>query len=133
MRCAFALREALRTGQVRTFIDLRRELQLGFEELEQILEALAAANVVRKVVGNGWVLIRDPGEIRVAEVFRLFVFRPEADRASTSGEDRLGGWLAEFDATIERGMNATLDELVTGAGNLLAYPVSSSEGVSEVP
>lgn len=133
LRILKALRQALRTGQVRTFIDLRRELQLGFEELEQILESLAAANVVRKVVGNGWVLIRDPGEIRVAEVFRLFVFRPEADRTSTSGEDRLGGWLAEFDATIERGMNATLDELFAGADSLPGYPVRPPGNISKAP
>lgn len=108
LRILGALCQALKAGQVRTFVDLRRELKLGFEELEQILETLAGAGMVRKVVGNGWVLIRDPEEIRVAEVFRLFVFQPGAGQPE---DDRLEGWLARLGATIEQGTNSSLADL----------------------
>lgn len=132
LRILGSLCQALKSGEVRTFIDLRRELKLGFEELEQILESLAAADVARKVVGNGWVLIRDPGEIRVAEVFRLFVYRPGTG-GPQAAEDRLGGLLAGFGASVDQGLNTTLEELFAGPDNLLRYPVRPADTAKSKP
>ncbi|MBI2313301.1 MAG: YihY family inner membrane protein [Betaproteobacteria bacterium] len=131
LRLLGSLCRAFKSGQVRTFIDLRRELKLGFEEMEQILETLAAADLARKVVGNGWVLIRDPAEIRVAEVFRMFAYQPAAGRPPQAGEERLDELFASLSLTIEQGLDATLEALFAGSDNLLRYPERFTENVSK--
>ena len=68
---------------------LRAHTRIGVEELGVLLEQMAAAGWVGQVQAqagpgrlkstragsaDGWVLLADPGELRVADVYRLFVF-----------------------------------------------------------
>ncbi|MES1982408.1 MAG: YihY family inner membrane protein [Pseudomonadota bacterium] len=66
----------MRSGTVQTLPLLSRRLRIGFDALEQILEKLAQANVVRKLSGNAWVMVRDAQHIRLAELYRVLVFDP---------------------------------------------------------
>jgi DNA-binding IscR family transcriptional regulator len=72
------------------------------------------------VVGDGWVLVRDPGEIAVAEVFRLFVFD---DALAESPQAQVREMLARLSARIEVDLATTLRELSAerhGAGGAAA-------------
>ena len=94
-------------GKVETYRSLRQQLALGFEEMEQILEHLSSAALVRRV-GAGWVQSRDPTGIMVADIYRLFAFSPEAVRASVSGDAKLKQLLDDIDAGISEKMNLSL-------------------------
>jgi membrane protein len=70
------MNEGMSSGKVQTLSGLSSQLRIGFDSLEQILEKLAQANLVRRLVGSGWVMIRDAEHVELAQLYRLFVFDP---------------------------------------------------------
>lgn len=119
LRLLQALGEALRNGRVETYASLHKQLMLSFEEMEQIFELMTRANLVRQVKTGGWVQIIDPSKIMVADIYRLFVFRPEAMRAAVAGEATLEPLLDSISTGIDEKMNVPLSLLLaeTAAGN----------------
>jgi membrane protein len=71
--------DAHQSGRVLNLEQIRQSLKLTWEETESILETFESAGWVSKLHGNGWVLSLDAEGIRMAELFRLFVFRVEKD------------------------------------------------------
>ena len=63
-------------GEAVTLQQLRKQVHLGFDKLEEILERLSEFKWVKRFGTNAWALVIDPQQIRVSEVYRLFVFRP---------------------------------------------------------
>lgn len=55
---------------------LHAALKLRYERIEALLEIMAQAGWIRRVVPAGWALERDPADITVAEVYQRFVFDP---------------------------------------------------------
>ena len=88
---------------------------LSPEEVERILELMVKANFVRQVQGGGWVQILDPAEIRIADVYRLFAFRPEALRGTAGGDTRLEQLLDDIAVGIDEKMSLPLSQLFTSA------------------
>ncbi len=72
-----ALFYSLETGELMNVPKLRKNLRLGIEDIEDVLQRLSAAGWVRKAAGEGWVMSRDPALLTVADVYRLFVFDPQ--------------------------------------------------------
>lgn len=100
-------------GSVGTVPELSKSLLLGYDTLEKILEKLAGADMVRKVEGNGWVLMRDADHIRVSELVRLYVL----DRDSLpdgKNDDPLKNWIAGCSEQLEESTDITLQELLHG-------------------
>ncbi|SCK15304.1 YihY family inner membrane protein [Vogesella sp. LIG4] len=64
-------------GQALRPEDLRREVKVGYDELGSVLDKLALAGYVQKGGNDGWVLLKRAEGISLADVFRLFVYRPE--------------------------------------------------------
>lgn len=79
-----ALYQSLKTGEVASLPRLRKQLRLGIEEIEDVLQRLNAASWVRKAAGEGWVLARDAEQLTVADVYRLFVFDPQRAHPETA-------------------------------------------------
>lgn len=102
------LSKAFNSGGVETYRSLRQQLALGFEEMEQMLERLSSADIVRRVGAGGWVQSRDPEVIMVADIYRLFGFNPEAARATALGDAKLKQLLDDIDAGISEKMNLSL-------------------------
>jgi membrane protein len=99
-------------GAVATFPKMSRQLHIGYETLEEILERLAAVYMVRKAKGRGWLMARTAGEIRAVELLHLFVL----DRSSLfieHGDDPLLRWLADCSAQMEQQTDVSLAELFT--------------------
>jgi membrane protein len=111
LRVLQVLGEALREGRVETYSSLRQRLILSLEEMEPILDLMNKANLVRQVKTGGWVQILDPDNITVADVFRLFTFRPEAARAAAAGDARLEHLLDDITAGMNEKMNVPLSQL----------------------
>jgi membrane protein len=67
-------------GRVHSTYELRAGVRLPMEQCEGLLDRLAQAGWITPASGDGWVLARDAGEIRLAEVYRRFVFDPDTVR-----------------------------------------------------
>jgi len=106
-----ALYRAQRTGLGVDLLHLRQAVNLGLDDIEEILEALSAANWAGKVAADGWVLTRSAEEIKLAEIYRLFVFHPEEARLSVSGEQHLRGLLDKLDAGLAGDLGVSLKAL----------------------
>ncbi len=72
-----ALYQSLETGELTNLPRLRKQLHLGIEDIEEVLQHLSTIGWVRKAAGEGWVLARDAAQLTVADVYRLFVFDPQ--------------------------------------------------------
>jgi membrane protein len=73
-----ALARAHAEGRVVALNSLARELRMLPDRCEAILERAAARGWTARTGGDGWVLARDATGIRVADVYRVYVFDAEA-------------------------------------------------------
>lgn len=107
LRILRALHAAQQAGEAVRLQELRGEVRLGLEEIEDVLERLSAANWAHRVAGNAWALSRSPADIRIADVFRQFVFKPEDVPLEAVIDDRL--------AELVRNTAIHLDEVMAGS------------------
>lgn len=85
LRVLRALRHGQQRGAAMSLQILRQETDLALEALEDILRQLRDAKLVERTVRQGWMLARNATDISLADVFRLFVFRPES--GAPEGDD----------------------------------------------
>jgi membrane protein len=109
--------KGLRSGNVQTLPMFSSKLQVGFDSLELILAKLARANVVSKLAGQGWGLIREPELIQLGELRRLFVFDPSMV-AVQPGDGGIGQWLTGIERQCAASSDVSLRELFAEAGAL---------------
>lgn len=109
LRILRKMNEGMHSGQVQTLSALSRQLCIGFDALEQILDKLAQANVVRRLAGNGWAMIRDAEHVQLAQLYRLFVFDP-ASLAEHHDDATIRAWLETQGVADETGL--TLHDLL---------------------
>jgi DNA-binding IscR family transcriptional regulator len=93
-------------------------VKLSWEDAETILDKLVAAGWVAKLQGNGWVLARDAGVIRVGDVFRMFVFGREA--ADVSEDSILRRLVSSIAGNVDGELDFSLKELLAGSGQRAA-------------
>ncbi|MDN5836100.1 MAG: YihY family inner membrane protein [Nitrosospira sp.] len=124
LRLLQVLGEAFKSGRVETSSSLHPSLMLSFEDMEQILEVMNRADIVRQVKSGGWVQILDPGKITVGDIYRLFTFRPEAARAAAADNVTLARLLDDIISGMDEKMNVPLSELFaeTALGNPAPQP-----------
>lgn len=104
------LAAAQHTGHTVTLPALRRRVHFGLEDLEEILDRLRAANIVRRSESGSWLLSRAPQDIRAADVYRLFIFDAARAGAPTEG-DRISELMAELARNEHQALEITLAEL----------------------
>ena len=110
LRVLQIMADGLQQGRVSTFQELSRSLHLGYDVLEEILEKLASADMVRKAEGQGWLLMRDANHIRATELLRLFVLDPSSLPVGQNDEP-LQQWLVGCAGQLEQSTDLTLQQL----------------------
>ena len=113
LRILKTMSEGMRNGAVQTLPVLSRQLHIGFDSLEQIMEKLAHANVVRKLAGSGWAMIRDVQHVQLAELYRLFVFDPSMLTAQDDDAE-IHVLRGQIEQRVADATAVTLHELFTG-------------------
>jgi membrane protein len=104
------LAETQRAGRTASLATLRRRVHFGLDDLEEILDRLRAANLVRRAEDGNWLLSRAPQDIRAADVYRLFIF--DAAQADTAIEDdRISKLMAELAREEHAPLAITLAQL----------------------
>jgi len=110
LRVLRIMAQGLQEGRVSTLAELSRALHLSYDALDEILSRLAEAGLVCKAEKSGWLLLRDAGHVRAAELLRLFVL--DAGVLQAGAEDAaLRQWLADCAALLEQGADMSLREL----------------------
>jgi len=94
--------ESLRSGVTQTLPMLSRKVLLGYDFLEELLEEMSTINLVQRMVGHSWVMVRAPEYVQAIELYRLFVFDTSKSPVSDNNEE-INTWLsrmAEYNARI---------------------------------
>jgi membrane protein len=109
-------------GRVLNLQQLRMAVRLSWEDAEAILDKLVMAGWVAKLQGNGWVLARDAGAIRVGDVFRMFVFGREA--ADVSEDSTVRRLVSSIAANVDGELDFSLKELLGSGGGQRAARIA---------
>jgi membrane protein len=116
------LYRAYADGRVLNLQQLRIAVKLSWEDAEAILDKLVAAGWVAKLQGNGWVLARDAGSIRVGDVFQMFVFGREA--ADVSEDSTVRRLVSSIAANVDGELDFSLKELLGSGGGQRAARIA---------
>jgi len=85
------------------------------ENVERILDAMAAEGWVRRTVPSGWVLHRDAETITVKDVFGLFAFRGDAHRPGREADPALENLVHEMGERLRESLCLSLAALFRAA------------------
>jgi membrane protein len=113
LRILRLMSDGLQTGTVQTTLILSRQLRIGFDSLEEILDELVRVKIVRKLADKGWVMIRDIQHIYVNELYRLFVFEPSS-MAVRQDDTEIHQWLVQMNRHVAEAASISLEELYAG-------------------
>ena len=107
-----AICQAHQAGETLNPQRLQHESGLGLEEIEDILDRLNEVNWVGSVEGGGWTLTRSAEAIRLADIYRIFVFDP-GQGCSTQGfaGNRADVLLAVLTARLDEALSLSLKDL----------------------
>jgi membrane protein len=107
-----AIYQAHQAGETLSLQRLLHETDLGLEDIEDILDRLNEVNWVGSVEGGGWTLTRSAEAIRLADVYRVFVFDPgqEGSAPGIAGT-RAGVLLTGLTARLDEALSLSLKEL----------------------
>lgn len=108
------LNEGLRSGVAQTLPMLSKELRLGYDSLEELLEKMATIRLVQRMIGHSWVMIRAPEHVQAIELYRLFVFDPEKPPFRSHCEG-INGWLARLEIQEAKTAKVSLQDLFKAA------------------
>jgi membrane protein len=109
---------AQQTGEAVGTARLRGAVRQRIERIEAMLEAMAGAGWVKRVVAGGWVLSRDPATIRVEEVFRLFVLRVEERHLGREADPALESLARAIAMRLGEEMQMPLEQLFRSAAGV---------------
>lgn len=79
------LTQAHKEGRITRLRHIARRRRVLPYRVERVLERMAALRWAVRTERDGWILLRDPSSIRLADVYREFVFDPE--RFALNGVD----------------------------------------------
>ena len=116
LRILKLMSNGMHSGTVQSLPTLSSQLNTGFDSLEQILEKLAQANLVRKLAGNGWVMILGAEHVQLAELYRLFVFDPSM-LATQHNDAEIRAWFERLGQRAADDAKITLHDLYAATGH----------------
>ncbi|MDD5241376.1 MAG: YihY family inner membrane protein [Sulfuricella sp.] len=106
-----ALDDARRSGGPLSLQRLQHESGLGPECVEDILDRLDALGWTGRIAHRGWVLTRNTDVIRLADVYREFVFAPgKAHTGNRPGNGQAATLMAKLDAGLDEVLGLSLRE-----------------------
>ncbi|HZR01745.1 MAG TPA: YihY family inner membrane protein, partial [Burkholderiales bacterium] len=105
------LHEEHQAGRALTAVQLRQALRISIEECEFLLDRLRQLGWAAPTSAERWVLAKDLGQLRLAEVYAEFVFNPidEEHAARTSFEHRVIECVSGATKQLSTSLKAIID------------------------
>jgi membrane protein len=113
--------EAHHRGEIIPAWQLHAMLRLPVDRIEALLDTMSGARWVGRVA-HGWTLTQDAAGIRVADLYREFVFRAGARPSARSAGQEIDRLAEELSGVIEDKLALTLEEFYRRAAAEPAAP-----------
>ena len=132
IRILHVLWQAHRQGAVVRMAALHASVAVGVERIEALLETMMAAAWVSRAAADGWVLNRDPAAITLEQIYRLFVFSPDALAARYKVDAELDRLTVDIGARVGAHMQLSIEQFfrpgepVTGSDEALEAETRSN-------
>lgn len=104
------MHKSLQSGEVQDLVGLSRQLRIGYEDVERILNKLVSARIIAKLAGQGWNMVRAPERIHLAELTRMFLL-DVALLPKQSGDADIHAWFKDMQKNLLERSNLTLKEV----------------------
>lgn len=104
------MHKGLAKGEVQTLQGLSRQLHIGYDDVERLLEKLATARIVAKLSGTGWSMVRAPEAVELAELLKLFLL-DTATLPKRSGDSDIRSWFNALESRMNEPRGTTLHDL----------------------
>ncbi len=104
------MHKGLGKGEVQTLPALSRQLRIGYDDVERILEKLVKAKIVGKLSGLGWSMVRAPEAVELSELLKLFLL-DVAMLPKQNGDGDIKQWFAALDKRMNDPKGVTLQDL----------------------
>ena len=104
------MHKGLAKGEVQTLPALSRQLHIGYDDVERILEKLVQAKIVAKLSGSGWGMVRAPEAVGLSELLKLFLLDVAA-LPKPNGDGELRAWFVALDKRMNEPKGVTLYDL----------------------
>lgn len=100
----------MKTGEVQVLHSMSRQLRIGYEDVERILQTLSDAKIVSKLSDQGWGIVRAPEYVSVSELIRLFLL-DTSSLPKQSADPGISAWFMALEQRIHKPEQQTLREL----------------------
>ncbi len=106
--------KGLSKGEVQTLPGLSRQLHIGYDDVERLLEKLVKAKIVGKLSGLGWSMVRAPEAVELSELLKLFLL-DVTTLPKHSGDSDIKAWFGALEKRMVEPKGITLQDLWTKA------------------
>ncbi|MFM2396753.1 MAG: hypothetical protein RLZZ144_3 [Pseudomonadota bacterium] len=104
------MHRGMQTSQVMNLPELCSDLRLGYDDAEEILFTLTKAELISKLAGQGWAMLRDPEHITLSELATTFLW--DARKLPTAQiEPAIATWLRQLELQVAATQPKNLAEL----------------------
>ncbi len=101
------MRKSMQNGEVQELPGLSKQLRIGYEDVEAILNKLAGVKIVGKLSGHGWGMVRSPEHIQLSELTRLFLLDVRLLPSQTDDAD-IQAWFSGIEKQLNEPNGLTL-------------------------
>lgn len=108
------MHKGLSKGEVQTLPGLSRQLHIGYDDVERLLERLVQAKIVGKLSGLGWSMVRAPEAVELSELLKLFLL-DVTTLPKHSGDGDIKAWFGALEKRMVEPKGITLQDLWTKA------------------
>jgi membrane protein len=102
--------KGLNRGEVQTLQGLSRQLHIGYDDVERILETLTKSRIVGKLSGTGWSLVRAPETVEMSELLRMFMLDVSTLPRHT-GDGDIKAWFTALEKRMNEPKGMTLQDM----------------------
>lgn len=104
------MHKGLGKGEVQTLQGLSRQLHIGYDDVERLLDKLADAKIVGKLSGMGWSMVRSPEAVELSALLRLFML-DTATLPKRNGDGDIKAWFSALENRMNEPRGTTLYDL----------------------
>jgi len=104
------MHKGLGKGEVQTLPSLSRQLRIGYDDVERILDKLVQAGIVGKLSGLGWSMVRAPEAVELGKLLKLFLL-DTANLPKRVGDGDIKAWFTALEKRMHEPAGMTLKDL----------------------